>query len=436
MNKRFMFIFIFLLISLVLLSTTGCSSFRSINKGKSDETKTTGVNNQKNDGSDASEPGKSALFPVTKDGFKYGYMNINGKLVIDMQYSGAKRFSDGLAPVKVEKKWGFIDEKGKMVIDPQFEAAEEFSEGFAAVMLNNKWGFIDTSGKMVIEPQFSVVAYPGFKDGASKVVMSGGESRYVLKNGSIIESDEARYKEGLIYVKVNGKWGFMDENGKMVIEPQFDYASYFSEGLAAVGTGNFTPKWGFIDKTGKYVIEPQFTDAHFFLDGMAVAAKDEKYGFIDKEGNFVIEPQFKYAYHFSDGLAPVQADTKWGYIDKAGKFVVEPQYSRAGNFSDGIAAVEKDSKFYGYIDTSGKVIVSKDEYESISKVSEDLICVGKTVGKDKMFGLMDKSGKLLTGLDFYQIFQFNNGLAEVKLEKGYKAYIDKTGKIIWDPRKN
>lgn len=49
--------------------------------------------------------------------------------------------------------------------------------------------------------------------------MYDGESRYVLKNGSIIESDEARYKEGLIYVKVNGKWGFIDENGKMVIEP-------------------------------------------------------------------------------------------------------------------------------------------------------------------------------------------------------------------------
>lgn len=83
--------------------------------------------------------------------------------------------------------------------------------------------------------------------------------------------------------------------------------------------------------------------------------------------------------------------------------------------------------------------MSKDEYDSISKVSQDLICVGKTAGKDKMYGLMDKNGKLLTGLDFYQIFQFSNSLAEVKLEKAYKAYTDKTSKtreIIRCPRKN
>ena len=48
-----------------------------------------------------------------------------------------------------------------------------------------------------------------------------------------------------------GKWGFIDKQGKMVINPQFDYAGDFSEGLAKVliedGT-KYNRKWGYISR--------------------------------------------------------------------------------------------------------------------------------------------------------------------------------------------
>ena len=40
-------------------------------------------------------------------------------------------------------------------------------------------------------------------------------------------------------------------NADMAIQPQFDEATDFSEGLAAVKIGG---KWGFVDKSGKFVI--------------------------------------------------------------------------------------------------------------------------------------------------------------------------------------
>jgi hypothetical protein len=50
-----------------------------------------------------------------------------------------------------------------------------------------------------------------------------------------------------------------DATGKMVINPQFDGANEFSDGLAAVRIGGYlTGKWGFIDKQGKMAINPQF----------------------------------------------------------------------------------------------------------------------------------------------------------------------------------
>jgi len=71
------------------------------------------------------------------------------------------------------------------------------------------------------------------------------------------------FHDGLARVSIGddktGKWGFIDKQGKFVINPQFDYISKFSDGLAGVRVGDDkTGKWGFIDKQGKFVINPQF----------------------------------------------------------------------------------------------------------------------------------------------------------------------------------
>src|SRR6218665_1119163 len=61
-------------------------------------------------------------------------------------------------------------------------------------------------------------------------------------------------------VKIDGKWGYIDKSGKIAINPQFDFAWEFQEGLAVIqfGDKNGFDKWGYIDKTGEIVIEPQF----------------------------------------------------------------------------------------------------------------------------------------------------------------------------------
>ncbi len=61
----------------------------------------------------------------------------------------------------------------------------------------------------------------------------------------------------LFPIKKDGKWGYIDKTGKIIIDPQYDDAWPFSEGLAAVMiVDEETGKWGYIDKTGKYVWEP------------------------------------------------------------------------------------------------------------------------------------------------------------------------------------
>lgn len=59
---------------------------------------------------------------------------------------------------------------------------------------------------------------------------------------------------------------------------------------------------------------------------------------------------------FSEGLAPVQNEyNKWGYIDTTGKLVITCQWKYAGDFRNGIASVWKRGKCF-HIDKTGKIV--------------------------------------------------------------------------------
>lgn len=55
----------------------------------------------------------------------------------------------------------------------------------------------------------------------------------------------------------NGYFGFKDQNDSVVIEPKFDLALDFKNGIARIVQDG---KYGLIDKNGKFIIEPQFDD--------------------------------------------------------------------------------------------------------------------------------------------------------------------------------
>src|ERR1039457_3602977 len=66
-------------------------------------------------------------------------------------------------------------------------------------------------------------------------------------------------------VVVNGRWGFVNKSGETVINPQFDRAEGFADGLAPVRMG----RWGYVDASGKMEINPQFDKADVFSEGLA-----------------------------------------------------------------------------------------------------------------------------------------------------------------------
>ena len=63
----------------------------------------------------------------------YGFIDKNGKQAIDVKFSEAKSFSEGLAAVELDSSWGFSDKSGNIIIEPEYDDARNFSEGLAPV---------------------------------------------------------------------------------------------------------------------------------------------------------------------------------------------------------------------------------------------------------------------------------------------------------------
>ncbi|MBE6199147.1 MAG: TIR domain-containing protein [Rikenellaceae bacterium] len=79
------------------------------------------------------------------------------------------------------------------------------------------------------------------------------------------------FNEGMAWVKLNGKYGFIDKTGKEVISLKYDFARAFSEGLAAV---RLNDRWGFVDKTGGENIPLKYDYVEDFSKDVAIVNRD------------------------------------------------------------------------------------------------------------------------------------------------------------------
>ncbi|ABA22134.1 serine/threonine protein kinase [Trichormus variabilis ATCC 29413] len=120
-------------------------------------------------------------------------------------------------------------------------------------------------------------------------------------------------------IQIADKYGYIDQSGQVIIQPQFNEAHNFAEELACVQFDN--KKYGYIDLSGRVVIEAQFHEAWSFSEGLAVVQIGDKYGYIDKNGTLVIQAQFDYAHDFRNGRAMVEIGKQKYHINKMGNFI-------------------------------------------------------------------------------------------------------------------
>ncbi|MBN1882372.1 MAG: WG repeat-containing protein [Deltaproteobacteria bacterium] len=211
------------------------------------------------------------------------------------------------------------------------------------------------------------------------------------------------------------------------IEPQFEDAGPFSEGLAPIFSTEAGELWGYIDTTGTVVIEPKFDAEGLFGEGLAPVRVDRQWGYINAAGEMVIEPMYATAWTFADGLAPVGGGVMWGYIDTEGDVAISPTYTDAFRFSEGMAAVrmaEGITKKWVFINTDGSVAIDGD-FTFIDSFSDGLAAVYV----EDRWGYINQTGDFVIKPTFEDAYSFTEGLAQVYQDGGY-VFIDNKANVV------
>ena len=154
--------------------------------------------------------GVPSLEPPLNDGLrifynngKFGFRDSEGRLRIPNRYDSVKSYSNQLAAFKLLGRWGYLDTDDKMVVHPTYDFAGDFTEGFAIVSRNKKMGLIDKIGNVNLSLQY----------------------------------DYIERIEGYLKLTVNDKMGLAKLNGKLLVEPRFDFLKVIPNSQVVVELG-------------------------------------------------------------------------------------------------------------------------------------------------------------------------------------------------------
>lgn len=135
------------------------------------------------------------------------------------------------------------------------------------------------------------------------------------------EDGEGEFSEGLRVVVREGRFGYADETGHIVIGLQYAWAGDFSEGRAAVavtapvGEGLLM---GLIDREGREVIPPEYDDLSWDGSRYATVDKGGMHGCLDRMGRMAVPLEYEWVGEFSHGYAVVGRDGRFGYVGETG----------------------------------------------------------------------------------------------------------------------
>lgn len=263
--------------------------------------------------------------------------------------------SPGPMPFEDHGKWGYVSADG-IVVPPLFDLAGPFTNDGAVACIADQCGLLGKDGSFVSATwNRQSRPFPEIYSEGLAAAIKDGKWGYIDRVGNVVISFHFKYagqfEQGMARVSVGDKFFFINDKGSRVT-PEFDGAFDFHEDLAAVEVGKNV---GYVRRDGTFALPPLYQSASGidFSEGLAAIRVNGKVGFMDKVGSIVIQPKYDDVFAFSDGLAPVEVSGKWGYVNKAGDVVVPIQYHIAHMFSEGLASVEIGGK-WGYIDTNGQ----------------------------------------------------------------------------------
>lgn len=296
-------------------------------------------------------------------------------------YDLMEAFNGKFFPVKNRGYWGGVDRYGVERIACVYDSLQEMKDQWIVVRFKNHYGIISLEDQWKLPPQkypitlidddhfieqqdsllflkdFSgnaiyftdnpIKLFPDhllerLADGTEKEINFKGQMMSRKEPVVIYTEQSFRESEGLIGIKRDGKFGFVDSRGRLRIANRYDSIGEFRDGLAPV---KLVGKWGYINASDQIVIHPTYEKTENFDKGIAQAVRKGKTGLINREGEVLLEFRYDSIRRLTSEIFLLTLDALKGLTDSHGNVLIEPRFNSLNVISEELVVVSRGGHF-------------------------------------------------------------------------------------------
>ena len=250
------------------------------------------------------------------NGEKWGFVESDGDILIDYKYEEVLNFTGEYTVAKADGEYIVIDQRGNKI------AIDETGVEEVTSMIGNKIVGVKEGRYYLFNKYFEPIIlekYPnGFEgiylndnglvvakmEGKWAIFSSGMESvTEFIYEDVVLNSREQIFTDKSAVVKDANGYFVINQEGKAYFETRFAKMKGLEGGLIAFSNGD--GKWGFVNGDGNVIVEPQYEDAYSFSQHLGAVKYAGKWGFINRYNTMVIEAQYENAMPFLSGKSLV-----------------------------------------------------------------------------------------------------------------------------------
>lgn len=335
---------------------------------------------------------------TTNEGYRYGYVNKDGKVILNNEYNEISRINDIEDNKNVylicakNGQYGVLKNKEEVLKNEYQSIRYDKTNNLFVVEKSKKFGASDINGNIIIEPTYNQIDITGnylYAENDQGTVMfnKNGTEANINTNVAILNTENEKYK-----IKIdneNGsKYGVINESGEQVIEEKYSYIEYLYDNYFIVSNEN--SKLGIVDSKDQEKVEIKYDSLQKIDRTDLIQTKisstdvtelyDKNFNKICQITNATIEQKDNYIIISNDvetkyfdnqgkeltnkevypnnSIYAKQENGLWGFEKRDGSLVVECKYDKVTELNSyGFASVLKDGK-WGAVDKDGKEVVA------------------------------------------------------------------------------
>ncbi len=318
-------------------------------------------------------------FFEAKRGNYWGVLNTLGKEIIFCKYDSIVQYTEGKLLVKflgedgilnLDGEWEILPQKKSIeIVDPMrylvrspygsyvawYPDTKDFSaeyflykhgDRYIEKTLDNKIGLRDEHGDRIIEPAYDEISE--LQEDSIYYARAGNKYTFITKSGVKTNADDPRFqairdmKEAFIGVKIDGKWGFVDINGKLRIANQYENIGFFHEGLAPI---KIRGRWGYVNKREEIIVQPAYDTVYNFQNGLCRVVKKGYYGLINAQGQITLDCEYDELQRLKTGGFLTKKNNKYGLAGKDGRLLILPRFDWVEDLNNGYVIASRKGKY-------------------------------------------------------------------------------------------